>query len=350
MSLVADIRVTAGALNVDCALRAEPGQLLVLAGPNGAGKTTILRTIAGLLPLASGRLELDGVPLDDPSHNIFLPAEKRPAGIVFQEGLLFPHMTAGENIAFALRCAGHSRASSKQQAAEWLTRIGLGGAGTLRPHQLSGGQARRVALARSLAARPRVLLLDEPLTALDVAARTEMRRELRRQLDDHEGIRILVTHDPREALGMADHIAVVEHGTITQFGTPQEIQARPRTPYIAEFLGLNLLRGQALAGTVRTATATLHVADTVTTGDVTALISPGAIALHRLRPSGSPRNVFEAVVAEILHEGGRARVHLQGRLPLIAEITAAAAADLSLHPADRVWASVKATEIGIEPA
>ncbi len=354
MSAVLDVaaRVRLGALDLDVDLQVGAGETVALLGPNGSGKTTLLRTLAGLQPLDAGSIQLDGVVLDDPAVNVFVPPERRPVGVVFQDYLLVPHLSARENVAFGLRARRADRRTARRVADDWLTRIGLESFGGLRASQLSGGQQQRVALARALATTPRLLLLDEPLAALDVATRTDVRRELRTHLRDHDGPRILVTHDPVDAFALADRVVVVESGTVTHRGSLAELTAHPRTPYVGRLLGTNLLEGM-LEGTA------LHLSAggvlVVPGGDAAdgpclATIAPTAVALHRAAPSGSPRNSWSATVAELDPLGDRVRVRLEGPVPIAAEVTAAAVTDLDLHPGDTVWASVKATEVVVYPA
>src|SRR2546423_11615188 len=199
MSLHAVLEVKRGGFNLDIDLTVEAGETVAVLGPNGAGKTTLLRALAGLVPV-SGRVTLDGRVLDDSAGGRHVPTEERRVGLVFQDHVLFPHMTVLENVAFGLRRDG------ERIAGAWLERAGLGDKANALPSQLSGGQAQRVALLRTLVTEPRLLLLDEPLSALDVSIRAEVRRELARQLAAFKGIRILVTHDPLEAIALADRL------------------------------------------------------------------------------------------------------------------------------------------------
>jgi molybdate transport system ATP-binding protein len=194
-----------------------------LLGPNGAGKTTLLRVLAGLLQPDEARVVLDGRVLDDTATGEHVPAEERPVGVVFQNYVLFPHLSALENVAFGLRSRGVPKGEARRRATEWLDRVGLAQYRGSKPKHLSGGQAQRVALARAMATEPRLLLLDEPLAALDASTRLETRRELRRHLDGYDGVRLLVTHDPMEAIALAERLVVLESGRISQTGTPQEV-------------------------------------------------------------------------------------------------------------------------------
>jgi molybdate transport system ATP-binding protein len=352
VTLDARVRLGLGELALDVELTARPGETVVVVGPNGAGKTTLLRALAGLQPLDAGRVTLDGVALDDADAGVLVPPERRPVGIVFQDGLLFPHLSALENVAFGLRSRGQARGEARRQAAEWLSRVGLAGREQARPPELSGGQAQRVALARALAPHPRLLLLDEPLAALDATTRVEVRRDLRRHLATYDGVRILVTHDPLEALALATTIVVVEGGRVVQSGAPEEVRARPRSRYVADLVGVNLLEGRGRGHDVVLASgARLTVAEAPPPGDVLAVVHPRAVALHRgERPRGSPRNVWEATAGALDFEGDRVRVRLEGEVPLVAEVTPAAVHDLGVVEGSSVWASAKATEISVYPA
>ncbi len=214
--LDAHLVVERAGFRLDLALRAGAGEVVALLGPNGAGKTTALRTLAGLLPLTGGYLRLSGEVLDEPGRRPFVPAHRRPIGVVFQEYLLFPHLSALENVAFGPRSRGAGRTRARALARDWLDRVGLADRAGTRPRQLSGGQAQRVALARALAPDPRLLLLDEPLAALDAGTRQDIRAHLRHHLAEHPGVAVLVTHDPLDAMILADRIVVIEAGSVVQ--------------------------------------------------------------------------------------------------------------------------------------
>jgi molybdate transport system ATP-binding protein len=205
MTLRAHVVTAVDRFVLDVALDAVPGEVVAVVGANGAGKTTLLRALAGLLPLdAPARVELGGEVLDEPATGRHVPPHRRPVGFAFQDLRLFAHLDACDNVAFGLRCRGVRRAAARQRAHTWLDRLGLGDHGGSRPAQLSRGQAQRVALARALVTEPSLLLLDEPLAAVDVAARDQVRAELRRHLDAVEGVTLLVTHDPLDAETLAD--------------------------------------------------------------------------------------------------------------------------------------------------
>jgi molybdate transport system ATP-binding protein len=348
--LTAQVALRLGALDLDVTIQATPGEIVAVLGPNGAGKTTLLRAMAGLVPLTRGRVELDDVVLDDVARDIHLPPERRPIGVVFQDYLLFPHLSALENVAFGLRSRGVRTREARARAASWLDRLGVGEYAEARPGALSGGQAQRVALARALAIDPRLLLLDEPLAALDASARGSVRRDLKRHLASFAGIRIVITHDPLEAIALADRLVILERGRVVQTGSPADVTQRPRSRYVADLVGMNLLRGIAIAGQVALAGgATLQSADAVD-GEVFAVVHPRAVALHRARPEGSPRNVWRGRASALDFQGDRVRVRVEGEMPIIAEVTPAAVRELDLAEGGEVWVSVKATEITIFPA
>jgi molybdate transport system ATP-binding protein len=348
--LQADVALRLGSLALEAQVHAVPGEIVAVLGPNGAGKTTLLRALAGLVRLERGHVTLDGIVFDDVARGAHLPPERRPIGVVFQDYLLFPHLSVLENVAFGLRARGVRNADARAKAIGWLERFGLSAEINAKPRALSGGQAQRVALARALATDPRLLLLDEPLAALDVSARGELRRELKRHLASFSGVRIVITHDPLEAIALADRLLILERGRVVQTGSPAEVTQRPRSPYVADLVGVNLLRGTATAGQVAVSGgATVQSADSVD-GDVFAVIHPRAVALHRLRPEGSPRNVWRGRAAALDFQGDRVRVGVAGEMPIIAEVTPAAVRELDLAEGGEVWVSVKATEITVYPA
>ena len=350
MSLQADTRLTLGRLELEVELAVATGELVVLLGPNGAGKTTLLRALAGLVPLDRGRVVLDGRVLEDAEGGEWVATEHRPIGFVFQDYLLFPHLSALENVAFGLRARGLTKVEARRRAAAWLERVGLAAHAASRPRALSGGQAQRVALARAMAGDPRLLLLDEPLAALDAATRTEVRRDLRRHLASFDGTRLLVTHDPLEAIALADRLVVLEEGKVTQTGTPAEVSEHPRSRYVAELVGINLYRGQADGRSVRLVGGGTVVAADINHGEVFAAVHPHAVALHRRVPEGTPRNVWAGTADAVEVVGDRVRVQVTGPVPIVAEVTPAAAAELRLGDGGQVWVSVKATEVTVYPA
>jgi len=350
VSLEARVELILGQLHLDVDLAVASGELVVLLGPNGAGKTTLLRALAGLVPLDRGRVVLDGRVLEDAEGGEWVATEHRPIGFVFQDYLLFPHLSALENVAFGLRARGLTKVEARRRAAAWLERVGLAAHAASRPRALSGGQAQRVALARAMAGDPRLLLLDEPLAALDAATRAEVRRDLRRHLASFDGTRLLVTHDPLEAIALADRLVVLEEGKVTQTGTPAEVSEHPRSRYVAELVGINLYRGQADGRSVRLVGGGTVVAADINHGEVFAAVHPHAVALHRRVPEGTPRNVWAGTADAVEVVGDRVRVQVTGPVPIVAEVTPAAAAELRLGDGGQVWVSVKATEVTVYPA
>jgi molybdate transport system ATP-binding protein len=321
---------------------------VALLGPNGAGKTTALRAIAGLVPLERGGIVLAGRVLDDAGRT-WVPPERRGVGVVFQDYLLFPHLSVLENVAFGLRARGVNRDVARRRARTSLEEVGLAVDPAQRPATLSGGQAQRVALARALVTEPRVLLLDEPLAALDAQTRAAVRGDLRRTLSRFAGIRVLVTHDPVDAMVLADRLVVVEAGRITQTGTPVEVSRHPRSPYVADLFDTNLLRGTAHGRLVDVAPDLVVESATEATGDVFVAIPPRAVAVHLERPQGSPRNTWPATVESVEGRGATVRLHLGGPVPIAADVTATAADELGLRAAAPVWVAIKATETTVYP-
>ncbi len=351
--LEARVRVTVGTLKLDVELAVDAGETVVLLGPNGAGKTTLLRALAGLTPIDEGRVALDGVVLDEPETDSWVITERRSIGFVFQDYLLFPHLNAIDNVAFGLRSQGVSRAMAQDAARTRLAEMGLDQHFDARPGALSGGQAQRVALARALILEPKLLLLDEPLAALDTTARSEVRRSLRKELEQFSGARIVVTHDPVDAFALATRVVILEDGAVRQIGTIDDLRAHPRSRFIADFVGVNLYRGVLRGDDFTTAHGTVISVspDDELSGDVLAMIAPDAVTLHRDQPSGSARNTFQGRVIDVDDQGRRARVTLEvGQDRLVAEITSASRASLAVDVGAEVWASVKATEVSLYAA
>jgi len=343
--------VERGAFRLDVEFTAGPGEVLGLLGPNGAGKTTLLRALSGLTPLTTGRIELNDKRLDDVASGEFVAAEHRPVGMVFQSYRLFPHLSVRENIAFAPRSRGRGRRASRQVADSWVDRLGLGELASRRPVQLSGGQAQRVALARALAADPALLLLDEPLAALDARTRLEVRAELRSHLAEFPGPTLLITHDPLEAMVMTDRLLVIEDGRIVQRGTPTEVARRPATQYIARLVGLNLYAGTrdgAIVGLDGGGTMTPTAQPQSQGARVLVAIRPTAIALHTTKPDhASPRNVWAGTVAGMELLTDRVRIEVTGAPSALVDITPGAVHELNLAAGTGVWLSAKATDIDI---
>ncbi|MCA8952430.1 MAG: ABC transporter ATP-binding protein, partial [Planctomycetes bacterium] len=298
MRLEVDIAVRRGALELELAMAVERGETAVLVGPNGAGKTSSLHALAGLLRVDCGRIALGERVLDGGPDGAWVPPEARELGVLFQDHLLFPHLTALENVAYGLRSRGVPRRAARAEADAWLGRVGLAGQRDLRPRELSGGQAQRVALARALAPSPQALLLDEPLAAVDAQAKLDLRRDLREHLATFAGPRIIVVHDIADALALADRIHVLEAGRLVQSGAIDEIVGKPRSPYVADLVGVNRYVGTCRGGVVEVDGARLLVS-TPLEGEVMVIVHPRAVALFRERPAGSPRNVWSAPIAAI---------------------------------------------------
>jgi molybdate transport system ATP-binding protein len=356
-SLELDVVVRRDAFTLEVATEVAPGEVLGVLGPNGAGKTTLLRALAGLAAVTSGSIRLGGTVLDDATAGTFVPAEQRPVGLVFQDYRLFPHLSVRDNVAFAARSRGARRSDARRHADRFLDQLDLTDLAQRRPAQLSGGQAQRVALARALAAEPAMLLLDEPLAALDARSRLEVRSELRRHLADFPGPVLVVTHDPLEAMVMTDRLLVLEEGHVVQHGTPARVARRPATQYVARLVGLNLYPGTLVApdGTVALATGGSLVAtpaEPIPPGstDVLVAVRPSAIAVHTERPDhASPRNVWAGTITGLELLADRVRVQVQGAPDALVDLTPAAVADLALRPGLQVWLSAKATEVDVYP-
>ncbi|MFF8552580.1 ABC transporter permease [Streptomyces sp. NPDC015501] len=328
-------------------LDAGPGTTIAVVGPNGAGKTTLLRALLGLTPRAHASLVLG-------DHDVTaLPPHRRGVAWVPQDGALFPHLSALANTAYGLRAHGVPRAEARREAQDWLDRLGVGHLAHRRPDRLSGGQAQRVALARALAARPRLLLLDEPLAALDQTTRARVRHTLRGHLAEFGGVCLIVTHDPVEAVSLADRVLVLEDGRVLQDEPPAEVTRHPRSPWVARMLGRNAWPGTTTAeGLAPAGGGRLVVAEPLPAGaPALAVIGPEAVSVHRERPTGSPRNVWPGTVREITSGGSRLRLLITSpEAPdLVAEITPESAAELDLVDGSTVWTSVKATEARVVP-
>ena len=237
MSLDAVVDVELGALALRVHLEVAPGEVVAVVGPNGSGKTTLLRVLAGLQPLQRGRVVLDDRVLDDPDAGVLVAPKNRCCGMLFQDHRLFPHLSVVENVAFGLRSRGMARTEARRKAHEWLELLSLEEFADAAPEVLSGGQAQRAALARTLVTEPRLLLLDEPMAALDVENRVSMRAELRDRLDGRPGCSVLVTHDPLDVAAIADRMVVIEAGQVVQQGTLAEVTTRPGTAYVTELAG-----------------------------------------------------------------------------------------------------------------
>jgi molybdate transport system ATP-binding protein len=349
--LVVDAEVQRGGFVLTVSLAAAPGEVLGVLGPNGSGKSTLLSAVAGLTPVSAGRITLAGQVMDDAEEGTFVEASGRPVGFVFQNYRLFPHMTVAENVAFSPRARGLGRQAARSAARHWLERLGLTDLADRKPDELSGGQAQRVALARALAGQPALLLLDEPLSALDAGTRLDVEAELRQHLADFTGPCLLVTHDPLEALVLADRIVVLEGGHIVQEGTPGQVARQPATDYVAKLVGLNLYAGRADGSQVElTAGGAFITANNDARGDVLVAVRPSAILVSTQRPQpSSARNTWPATVTGLTMLADRVRLDLEGKPSALVDVTPAAVAELSLASGSQVWLTTKATDLEVYP-
>jgi molybdate transport system ATP-binding protein len=358
MTLSVGLSIERGALEIHADFEADEGETVALLGPNGAGKSTVVDCLAGLLDPDDGWISLDGRTWIDVPTGRYTPPEDRSIGVVFQSGMLFPHLTATENVCFPLRARGVRTIDARQQAGTLLQRLGFpAGRANARPADLSGGEAQRVALARAQIHEPRLLLLDEPTSSLDVRARSELRPLIRSILRGFAGVRVVVTHEPVEAMTLADRIVVLEEGRVTQRGTPDELRNAPRTAYVADLVGVNLFAGRLEplgdgAGRISTGrgAAVVPWPDDLPLGpvdDVLGVLRPADVSLHTTEPEGSARNVLHGSVAEIAMEGERARVRLASTPPVVAEVTRGSVDRLGLREGGTVWASFKAVEVRV---
>lgn len=346
--------------DLDVDLRLDPGERVALVGPNGAGKSSVLAMLAGILRPDRGRAELDGNLLFDVgagTRKRWLPPWQRGIALLAQDPLLFPHLSVRDNVAFAPHSRGLPRARARAAAARWLAEVGAEEFADRRPAELSGGQAQRVAVARALAAEPRLLLLDEPLAALDVGAGPLLRQVLRRVLTDRSAI--VVTHDPLDALLLAHRVVVLEEGRVVESGLTAEVMRHPRTPFTARLTGLNLVAGrqvkegiedaygQVIVGTAREGSTGPSVGETAV-----AVFSPVAVGVYAEAPHGSPRNTRLVTITELEPREHQVRVRAEqaNGTTLVADVTTQAVSELDLYPGRAVYFTVKATAVTIYPA
>jgi len=340
---------------LDVALTVAPGDVLAVLGPNGAGKSTLLDVLAGLLRPDAGGVRLGDRTLTGPG--VHVPPHRRGVGLLAQQPLLFPHLSVLANVAFGPRAQGTSRRAAVSRARELLAAVDASPLADRRPGQLSGGQQQRVALARALAAGPDLLLLDEPLAALDVDTMPAMRALLRRTIRDSGRTAVLVTHAALDALVLADRVVVLVAGRVVEEGPTREVLARPRSPFAARIAGLDLVPGVACPDGLKTGDGfviTGHAEGTATGEPAVAVFPPAAVAVFAERPHGSPRNVVPVRLAAVEPHGDLVRLRAAGGPDwaegLVADVTPAALVDLPAEPGAELWFAVKATEVAIHPA
>ncbi len=354
MSFRVEADTHVGALHLAAALEVPAGRCLAVAGPSGAGKSSLLRIAAGLLHPAHGIVRCGAELWLDTTRDIDRRPEERRCGYVFQAYALFPHRRAWQNVAYALR--DRPRATRQAEARDWLARLGLDDLADARPSTLSGGERQRVALARALARRPDVLLLDEPLSALDTRTRAAAGRELAQVLRETDVPAILVTHDFTEAALLGEEVAVLDGGHIVQQGTASFLAARPATAFVADFTGAVVLHGLASPDpdgtTLVTLTGGRRIRSTdAARGPVAATVFPWEITVE---PTGrttprSTQNQLEAHVLSVTTIGGRVRLGLSGAEHLTAEVSTTAVEHLDLQPGAEVIASWKAAATRLVP-
>lgn len=354
--LDADLQVRRGDFHLDARFRAQVGRILVLAGENASGKTTLLRALAGLERLERGHVQLAGGALVDTASGLWRAPEQRGVGYVAQSYALFPHLSVRDNIGYGLRAL--AAAERRARIEHWAGRLGVSDVLDHAIGRLSGGQRQRVALARALVREPRLLLLDEPLAALDPLTRAEVRHELRRVLTGLDCAMVVVTHDPVDALALADDLVVLERGRVSQAGALREVLRAPASAWVARFLGVNLFVGP-VAGPAGPGTMWVQVEDArievpaTSYAAVRVVLHPREITLARDSHRDSARNHVEGLVREVAWEpphGDTVRITLDGRPSLVAQVTRASAEALGLQPGVRVFATFKATACEVSPA
>jgi molybdate transport system ATP-binding protein len=357
-----ELRAVLAERNLDVQLSVSAGEVLAVLGPNGAGKSTALHVIAGLVRPDAGLVRLGDRVLTDPTAGVHVATHQRRVGLLLQDPLLFPHLSVAANVAFGPRCRrrGFRAADARDRASalRWLREVDAEQLADRRPRQLSGGQAQRVAIARALAAEPDVLLLDEPLAGLDVAAAAAIRAVLRMVVNRDRRAVILITHDLLDVFTLADRVLVMESGRIAEIGLVADILAAPRSHFGARIAGINLVHGTIAAdGSLTTGSGARWygtTAEKLAAGqNAIAVCSPTAVAVYRDHPHGSPRNTVAVRIAELDSRGPAVRVRGEdqqdGAPGLAADISVDAAAELRLAPGEQVWFSAKAQEVTLYP-
>lgn len=347
---------------VDVAFTVPAGGVLAVLGPNGAGKSSVAAVVAGLLGADHAVVRVGARTVTDTEAGVAVPVHVRRVGVLLQNPMLFPHLGVAENVMFGLRFGARprrGRRAAMAAARHWLGEVGVADLAGRRPRELSGGQAQRVAIARALAVEPEVLILDEPLAGLDVAAAATVRTVLRRVISNSDRAVMLITHDLSDVLELADRVLVLEDGRTAEEGATAEVLAAPRSRFGARIAGVNVVRGVLREPGVLTSgtgsdwrgisTEPLSVGQ-----DVVAVFSPVAVAVFPAKPHGSPRNVAAGLVSAIEGTGTGVRIRLEpgrgGGPGLAADVTAGAVAELRLAVGDQVWFAVKSQAVALHPA
>lgn len=339
-----------GAFCLEAALSVAAGETIALVGPTGCGKTTCLMIIAGFVMPDWGKVQFGDRVLCDTDAGIFVPPEKRNIGLVFQDYALFPHMTVQENVAYGIRGKGVKGRKLKEGVSAALKLVGIERLAGRKPRDLSGGEKQRLALARTVALEVPVMLLDEPVSALDPHTRDSVRRELKALIKSLGRTTIVVTHDPIDALSLGKRICVLEDGKIQQIGEQMELLLYPKTEFVARFMGSNFFTGTVTEeGRDGLREISVDGAKVLTVdpaeGEVSVSFLPSDVALSLTVPSGSPLNVFQGVVEDIVHLGNRVRVSVRSHMAIVAEVTHRSFDSLGLREGQTVYASIKATAV-----
>lgn len=352
------VSVTLAERKLDVQFTVAAGEVLAILGANGAGKSTTAAVITGLLAADTAIVRVGNRTLTDTGAGVCVPTHDRRIGVLLQDPLLFPHMSVLGNVMFGAR-RHTDRSSAHAGAQRWLTEVGADGLADRKPAELSGGQAQRVALARALAAEPEVLILDEPLSGLDVAGAAAARAVLRRVLTADSRAALLITHDLIDVLTLADRVLVLETGKVAECGAVSAVLAAPRSAFGARIAGVNLLRGVLIApGALRVGADLVwhgtEAADLAVGQQVVAVFDPAAVAVYREHPQGSPRNSVRVRVGSLEVNGAvvrvRAEAHADGTAGLAADVTPDAIAELGLQTGEQVWFTVKAQAVGVHAA
>lgn len=349
--LAVDVQARVGRFDLACELAVEPGKTVALVGASGAGKTTVLRAVAGLVRPLAGRISCDDACWFDAARGIFLMPQARSCGMVFAEYALFDHMSAIENVSFGLRALGVARAQARARARELMKIFGVEHLEQRRAATLSSGEMQRVAIARALATSPHVLLLDEPLSAVDVERRAPIRASILRVIAEQKVATIVVTHDPIEAVLFARDLIVMENGRVVQRGQAPELRARPRSSYVAAFAGVNLYEGIAQPETGGISTVGVNGSRLTVIGRwegrVALVVDPDAVVLSTERPASSARNCLAGPVAHAYADGNAVRVSIASSPPIVARISQQSASELNVKPNQFLYASFKAGEVRV---